>query len=176
MIREQRYDIFYEFFNSKEKQEKRELLFNNELKKYNQTKTKLSKYINKYKDLVSNMYVKAENKRLSDFEKDAGYDKFTCKFKVTKECNENKEEKTYLYSEKIECIIHSDSLKRDLDINNKNDWYTYHEVVSLAQDNISSFIEKDGLGDVIEVSGKANELVLTIRMDSKRGLDRKKYK
>ena len=81
-----------------------------------------------------------------------------------------------MYSEKITCILHSDATKSDLDINDSNDWIVYHDVVQLAQDNISSFIEKDGFSDIIEVSGKANELVLTIRVDSRKGLNRKKYK
>ena len=176
MTREQRYEVFYEFFGSKERKERKEILFNNELKKYQQFKTKLSKYINKYKSLISNIYIKEENKRLSEFEKDCGYDKYSCKFNTSKELDENHEEKKYMYSEKITCILHSDATKSDLDINDSNDWIVYHDVVQLAQDNISSFIEKDGFSDIIEVSGKANELVLTIRVDSRKGLNRKKYK
>ena len=128
MLREQRNEIFYEFFGSKTRKEKREKerikKYEENLKIYNLTKPKLKKYIIELKKLIASN-VKEYNENFKD-------EKITCKFKCT-----NHEDKTYgyCYEEMITLFL--------FDKNNKElDWNGYDEIVTPAKDTIYDMIEK----------------------------------
>lgn len=163
MLREQRDEVFYEFFGSKKRKEKKEKReeerkqkFEENKKLYNSTKPKLKKYITKIKSLIlSNM--KEYNQNFEGENVKASFN------------TSNKEDKSkeYEYQEKITISLFTN--KRELD------WNGYDEIVTPAKDTISDMLVKDGLDKIVEIDGKYDEFILVLRFNETKGLDRKKY-
>ena len=163
MLREQRDEVFYEFFGSKKRKEKKEKReeerkqkFEENKKLYNSTKPKLKKYITKIKSLILSN-VKEYNQNFEGENVKASFN------------TSNKEDKSkeYEYQEKITISLFTN--ERELD------WNDYDEIVTPAKDTISDMLVKDGLDKIVEIGGRYDEFILALRFNESKGLDGKKY-
>lgn len=161
MYKEDRYELFLEFFGSDKREEKkkeREQKYNENKKKFDSLKPKLKPYLSIFKrELMDN--VKHYNESSSDY-------KIKCSCEI---CDHDASHSDEYYYEVCADVKLVDGRGKECS------YEEYEETVSLARDTVDDMIKKDKLDMYIHSEGEYNQCILYIRFNDLVSLDGKRY-